>query len=145
MYPCYLPFRPVRSSVSSAMGFSLPAKLCRERAVDQGATRQGVVAVKRALSLHTFTEVRVRRKTWSKAWRPEARTEGPKQGRKARRKTRRQEDHKARRPVVYKRGFCFLSSLRSKSFIRWGSEEMAINGDNVPYGALNLRRKNAVC
>ncbi len=55
MYPCVLPFRPVRSSVSSAMGFSLPAKLCRERAVDQGATRQGVVAVEHALSLHTFT------------------------------------------------------------------------------------------
>ena len=26
MYPCILPFRPVRSSVSSAMGFTLPAK-----------------------------------------------------------------------------------------------------------------------
>ncbi len=39
------------------MGFSLPAKLCRERAVDQGATRQGVVAVERALALHTFTDI----------------------------------------------------------------------------------------
>ena len=55
MYPCILPFRPVRSSVCSAMGFTLPKKLCRERAVDQGATRQGVVAAERALSLHTFT------------------------------------------------------------------------------------------
>ena len=36
MYPCVLSFRPVRSSVSSAMGFTLPAKYlqresCRSR------------------------------------------------------------------------------------------------------------------
>ena len=53
MYPCILPFRPVRSSVCSAMGFTLPKKLCRERAVDQGATRH--VSPLNALSLHTFT------------------------------------------------------------------------------------------
>ena len=52
MYPCILPFRPVRSSVCSAMGFTLPKKLCRERAVDQGATRR--VTPLNTLSLHDF-------------------------------------------------------------------------------------------
>jgi hypothetical protein len=52
MYPCILPFRPVRSSVSSAMGFTLPAKFCREGAVDQGATRR--VTPLNTLSLHYF-------------------------------------------------------------------------------------------
>ncbi len=47
-----LPFRPVRSSVCSAMGLTLPMKLCRERAVDQGATRR--VTPLNALSLHYF-------------------------------------------------------------------------------------------
>ncbi len=39
-YPCILPFRPVRFSVCSSMGLTLPKKLCRERAFDQGATRR---------------------------------------------------------------------------------------------------------
>ena len=46
--PCRIcPYRLVRSSVCSQRGFTLPAKLCRERAVDQGVTR---ITVERSLS-----------------------------------------------------------------------------------------------